>query len=252
MNQSTMVKCFIRRDSTTSRSMLPILVTTLLLSLATSTPTIPPSPPSPRLLPPVLAFYSLQYQTQPFYQAWNHHIYSKTTGYSSSASWKPPSDICSSFYPQLGVYASTDKHILTTHMRQLATNGVHMIVVPWWLSTLEAKKQHAHDGRFKNGIHAIDERVPLLLEVAAEHNILVTFLLKDHRGRSIQNVIQRLNYLTMAYSYHPAVYKNANNGLVLFIENILMNESNLFSYTHISSTTPHYKALQHHQYIGYE
>ena len=226
--------------------MLPILVTTLLLSLATSTPTIPPSPPSPRLLPPVLAFYSLQYQ-----QAWSHHVYSKS-GYSSSATWKPPSDICSSFYPQLGVYASTDKHILTTHMRQLATNGVHMIVVPWWLSTLEAKKQHAHDGRFKNGIHAIDERVPLLLEVAAEHNILVTFLLKDHRGRSIQNVIQRLNYLTMAYSYHPAVYKNANNGLVLFIENILMNESNLFSYTHISSTTPHYKALQHHQYIGYE
>jgi len=156
----------------------------------------------------ILALFNLHNQ-------WDHNVLSKE-GFNKETHWMPPKDICSPFYPEIGVY-STNEKILNYQLKQLQLAGVQMIVVPWWLSSEEVKHLHKHDARYRNGAQSVDDLISILLPIATKHNIKVTFMLKNHRGRSVSQIEGRTIYL-QKYNHHPAIYKNEKNGLVLFIE----------------------------------
>ena len=87
--------------------------------------------------PQVLATYHLSFHNQPF-SMWNHAVESNIhSGHHTGASWSPPRDICSSYYPAQGVYSSSDDNILEQHMKKLVNVGVNMIVVPFYLTQIQ-------------------------------------------------------------------------------------------------------------------
>ena len=168
--------------------------------------------------PQVLATYHLSFHNQPF-SMWNHAVESNIhSGHHTGASWSPPRDICSSYYPAQGVYSSSDDNILEQHMKKLVNVGVNMIVVPFYLTQIEVEALHPHSALFTNGERSVDRRIMKLLKYALLFNIRVTFKLEDHRSRNMKHIIERTEHLLLKFGRHQSVYKDQNGNLVIFIE----------------------------------
>jgi hypothetical protein len=90
----------------------------------------------------------------------------------------PPADVASTFYPERGVYSSSDPAVVDAQMRDIARAGVQEVVVSWW------GKGSPEDARLAAVVRAARKRQ---LEVAAH--------LEPYGGRTVVGTGVDIAYL---------------------------------------------------------
>ena len=143
---------------------------------------------------------------------WSHAILPRPRGTTAKGwfphgeQWSPPADLCSKYYPALGPYR-TDPKIIRQHLQMIRNSGINNIVVPFFLSSDEVQRLHPQTGFLLHGERGVDTMIPMLLNIAAEAGIQVSFLLPDWHGRgSVDSIAARIRYLVEAYGRHSAFY----------------------------------------------
>lgn len=110
----------------------------------------------------------------------------------------PPKDIDSSYYPEAGLYSSSDATTLTRQMDEIASAGIDQIVVSWW-----------GQGSIE------DQRLPMVVEAARKRGITVAVHDEPYPGRTVASVSSDLQYLGVlgirtVYIYDPFVLAPAD------------------------------------------
>jgi glycoprotein endo-alpha-1,2-mannosidase len=100
-----------------------------------------------------------------------------------------PEDIASDYYPVLGTYSISDPAVLAQHFAWLREAGVGLIISSWW-------------GRYD----PTDRALPLMLDIADQYGIKVTFHIENYSGRNVNRLVQDIHYLYSTYGDHPAFY----------------------------------------------
>jgi len=129
----------------------------------------------------VAAFYYPWYGNPEVDREWVHW---------GDGGFRPPLDISSDYYPQLGAYSSVDRAVVAQHFAWLRQAGVGVIVSSWW-------------GRRSNE----EKAVPLLLEVGERYGIKVAFHLEPYGGRTAKTLVSDVKYLYERYGQHPAFFR---------------------------------------------
>ena len=136
------------------------------------------------------------------YYHWNHvyipHWDSRVAQqYPSNTRHTPPEDIGANFYPSLGCYSSSDPLVIKQHMSDIRSSGVGVVALSWY------PPGHAdEEGR------PSDSLVPLLLDIADDYSIKVTFHIEPYKDRSAVSVRGDIEYIMKTYSGHPAFYRH--------------------------------------------
>lgn len=148
-------------------------------------------------------FYYTWYGNPKFdgkYIHWNHdqlkHWDAKIAGNYPTGKHKPPEDIGSNFYPELGLYSSRDPSVLEAHMKQLRSASVGVISLSWY------PPQMSDD----NGIPA-DDLVPNILDIAHKYDVKVTFHIEPYNNRDDRSLHKDVIYIIDKYGDHPAFYR---------------------------------------------
>jgi hypothetical protein len=103
----------------------------------------------------------------------------------------PPGDLASSFYPERGVYSSTDPAVLKAQMADIAGAGINEVVVSWW------------------GWGSVEDlRLPAVAAAARKAGLQVAVHLEPYEGLSAASVEADLAHLqtlgiTEFYVYRP-------------------------------------------------
>ena len=155
----------------------------------------------------------LSYRTHIFYYAWYgtpqidgqyyhwNHVYlphwdSKIAKqFPSNTRHAPPDDIGANFYPAIGCYSSSDPLAVTQHMSDIRSSGVGVVAVSWY-----------PPGTADEEGKPSDSLVPLLLEIADNFSIKITFHIEPYPKRNATSVRRDIQYIMNAYSKHPAFY----------------------------------------------
>ena len=148
------------------------------------------------------AFYYAWYgntETDGRYMHWNHrylpHWKETITRKYPQGRHAPPDDIGASFYPLLGCYSSKDSAVVETHMSQLRTAGVGVLVVSWYPPGLSDDEGPPPD-----------PVIPVLLDSALAHGIKLALHIEPYKGRTPLSVRNDLRYIHSHYTQHPAFY----------------------------------------------
>jgi glycoprotein endo-alpha-1,2-mannosidase len=91
---------------------------------------------------------------------------------------RPPRELGATFYPARGPYSSTDAALLDSHVRELAAAGVTTLIASWW-----------GRGSFE------DERLQLLAQTTARHDLKLAVHLEPYDGRTAETVAADLVHL---------------------------------------------------------
>jgi hypothetical protein len=131
-----------------------------------------------------------------FYYPW----YGSPSVYGSWRHWQqgdhtPPLDIGSDFYPTLGAYDAGDSAAVAQHMAWIRQAGVGVVATTWW-----------GQGSYE------DQRVPLLLDTAAQYGVKVAWHLEPYTGRTAASTVADIQYINASYGTHPAFYRDAAHG----------------------------------------
>lgn len=102
---------------------------------------------------------------------------------------RPPKDVGSNFYPQLGAYSSTDPAVLKQHMAWIRQARVGVLSLTWW-------GQDSYEDR---GVLAV-------LDAAADAGLKVNFHLEPYPGRTPDSVARDIDYILKKYGDHRAFY----------------------------------------------
>jgi hypothetical protein len=103
----------------------------------------------------------------------------------------PPADLASSFYPERGVYSSTDPAVLKAQMAEIAGAGINEVVVSWWgWGSIE------------------DQRLPAVAAAARRAGLQVAVHLEPYEGRSAESLEADIAHLQTQgvsefYVYRP-------------------------------------------------
>lgn len=152
------------------------------------------------------AFYYLWYGNPEHdgrFMHWSHsvlpHWTEEVRRQYPNASFIAPDDIHAPFYPERGLYSSSDPTVLLAHMRQLKSAGIGVAVASWW-------------GR--PGVSAGDSQgiitdaiFPALLEAALTAGVQVAFHLEPYAGRSAASIRDDVAYVISQYGSHPALFR---------------------------------------------
>ncbi|MFI7273625.1 discoidin domain-containing protein [Streptomyces sp. NPDC049879] len=136
------------------------------------------------------------YDVHLFYYPW----YGSPSRHGSWLHWQqgghqPPQDIGADLYPTLGPYDSGDAAVVAQHMAWIRQAGVGVVATTWW-----------GQGGYE------DQRVPLLLDVAAQYGVKVAWHLEPYGGRTAQSTVDDIRYINARYGSHPAFYRDAKHG----------------------------------------
>ncbi|MEO3754043.1 glycoside hydrolase family 99 protein [Streptomyces sp. B6B3] len=131
-----------------------------------------------------------------FYYPW----YGSPSVHGSWRHWQqgehqPPDDIGADFYPALGPYDAGDEAVVAQHMVWIRQAGVGVIATTWW-----------GQGGYE------DQRVPLLLDVAAQHGVRVAWHLEPYSGRTAASTVDDIRYLNDRYGSHPGFFRDPERG----------------------------------------
>ncbi|XP_071063348.1 glycoprotein endo-alpha-1,2-mannosidase isoform X3 [Pseudochaenichthys georgianus] len=153
------------------------------------------------------AFYYTWYGNPKFdgkYIHWDHpqlpHWDLKVAQGYPQARHVPPEDIGANFYPSLGAYSSRDPSIIESHMQQLRTAAIGVLVVSWYPPNMSDD----------NG-EPTDDIVPLLMEVAHKYHVKVAFHIEPYKGRDEVNMLTNVKYIIDKYGDHPTFFKYRTN-----------------------------------------
>jgi hypothetical protein len=95
---------------------------------------------------------------------------------------RPPTDLASTYLPQLGAYDSRDHAVLEQHARWIVESGAGAINISWW-------------GR--GGYE--DQSVPLVMDVMRDHGLQVTFHLEPYKIDRVASYADDVQYLLREY-----------------------------------------------------
>ena len=121
----------------------------------------------------VAAFYYPWYGSLPTDGEWRHWDQGGHT---------PPADVGSDYYPSRGAYSSSDTAVVDAQMAEITAAGVGEAISSWW-----------GRGSFE------DEKLPLLAQRAAAHNLELAIQVEPYSGRTALEVAQDIAYLQAAY-----------------------------------------------------
>jgi len=153
----------------------------------------------------VHAFYYAWYGNEEYdgnYYHWNHRImpHWKTEisdKFPVGRRHKPPLDIASNFYPNLGTYSSFDPMIQKIHMIQLKKAKIGVLVLSWYP---EGKSD-------AEGLPRSEKFIKELLDSAEYGGIKVCFHIEPYEGRTAQSVATDIKYLIEKFGDHGAMYR---------------------------------------------
>ncbi|MFC4031939.1 discoidin domain-containing protein [Streptomyces polygonati] len=131
-------------------------------------------------------FYYPWYGSPSVYGSWRHW---------PQGSSQPPLDISSNYYPKLGAYDSGDSAVVAQHMTWIRQAGVGVVATSWW-----------GQGGYE------DQRVPLLLDTAAQYGVKVAFHLEPYGGRTAASTVADIQYINARYGSHPAFFRDPKHG----------------------------------------
>ena len=131
---------------------------------------------------------------------WNKNIAKKYP----SGVHQPPDDIGSDFFPELGAYSSRDPSVIRSHMEQLHSANIGVIIVSYY-----PPFQGDDNGKDWQDIF------PMLLNAAAEFNIKVGFHIEPYKNRNQNTVKDDIKYIINTYSSYPAFFRSTMNGKTL-------------------------------------
>ncbi|XP_061824130.2 glycoprotein endo-alpha-1,2-mannosidase [Nerophis lumbriciformis] len=153
------------------------------------------------------AFYYIWYgnpATDGKYIHWDHprlpHWDPKVAEKYPQGRHSPPDDVAANFYPALGAYSSRDPAVIKAHMQQLRTAAIGVIAVSWY-------PPNTNDD---NG-EPLDAIMPLLLDVAHQYHIKVSFHIEPYKGRDEVNMYANIKYIIEKYGDHPAFFRYRTN-----------------------------------------
>ncbi|XP_065057787.1 glycoprotein endo-alpha-1,2-mannosidase-like [Rhopilema esculentum] len=109
---------------------------------------------------------------------------------------KPPNDIASDFYPELGAYSSNDPEVIRAHFRQIANAGIGVVVVSYY-----------PPGTADDNGKPWDNIYPLLLDKASEFEIKVAFHIEPYKKRNENTVRNDITYIVDTYGFHKGFYR---------------------------------------------
>ncbi len=104
---------------------------------------------------------------------------------------RPPNDLSSDYYPELGAYSSKDPAVVAQHMEWLRQAGIGVIITSWW-------GQGSRE----------DQVVPLLLKTAERYDIKVAFHIEPYQGRTANQLVSDIRYLYQKYGSSPAFFRS--------------------------------------------
>ncbi|KAB8160225.1 alpha-mannosidase [Streptomyces sp. 3MP-14] len=136
--------------------------------------------------PDVHLFYYPWYGSPAVHGSWRHW---------QQGGHQPPESVGADFYPLLGAYDAGDEEVVAQHMRWVRQAGVGVVATTWW-----------GQGSYE------DQRVPLLLDVAAEHGVAVAWHLEPYEERTALSTVDDIAYINERYGGHPAFYRDAAHG----------------------------------------
>ena len=113
---------------------------------------------------------------------------------------KPPNDIASDFYPELGAYSSRDPEVIDEHFSQMLIARIGVIVVSYYPAGTADENGKPWDDTYK-----------LLLDKAAEHGIKVTFHIEPYKGRNEMTVRDDIIHIIDTYGKHKGFYRYTIN-----------------------------------------
>lgn len=115
---------------------------------------------------------------------------------------QPPDDIASNFYPSLGPYSSFNQDVIHQHMQMLQKARIGVVSYSWYPKGMS-------DDNYK----AVDDLLPLFLNIANKYNIKVCIHHEPYKGRSVKSIREDIIYLHQKYGKHEAFYRY--NGKIL-------------------------------------
>lgn len=113
-------------------------------------------------------------------------------------------DISSNFFPQLATYSCMDTTIIRKHMEMLVKARIGVIVLTWW---------DVHDFGYQS--------VPMIMDMAARHNIKVCFHIEPFSGRNAATTRSNLQTIIDTYGKHPAFYRMNEKPLFFIYDSYL-------------------------------
>ena len=118
---------------------------------------------------------------------------------------KTPSDIGADFYPEVGLYSSSDPAIIDRHMQQMASAGIGVAVLSWYPA-------HLSDGQNADHPGYVDRLVRPTMDAAARVGVKVSFLLEPYtrpsgEEKGAHDFRKDMEYIRTTYGDHPAFYK---------------------------------------------
>eukprot|EP00944_MAST-04C_sp_MAST-4C-sp1_P002588 g2588.t1 len=169
----------------------------------------------------VHAFYYLWYGTPEHnggvYLHWNHEVlpHWKTVENIKLKSiigkrYVPPEEIHSPFYPQRGLYSSSDPKLLDAHMAELKRAGICMAVLSWWG---QASRNNTHDTQ---GVKT-DNVIQHVVEAAERNDIKISFHLEPYHGRTANSVLEDTDYLMGRFGESRALHRSSDNRPVFYV-----------------------------------
>lgn len=166
-------------------------------------------------LPKVHALFLLNYGTpmnDGTYHHWNHAVlehFDRTVqkDFPRGVQYRPPDDIGSRFYPLRGIYSSKDRFVIESQVEDTVRAGIEVLVVPWSISTEDARKLNVGIITDLNHRAHVDANIKLLLEVAQDKGQRVCFMIEDFVGRTAQRIYDAVDYLLNAYSKYESFSK---------------------------------------------
>jgi glycoprotein endo-alpha-1,2-mannosidase len=148
------------------------------------------------------------------YSHWSHEVLphwtdteNKRIAGALGKRFEPPHEIHAPYWPQRGLYDSSDPAVLSDQMQDLAAGGIGVAVISWWG---RPSVPGTHDTQ---GI-STDEVVPAVLDAAEAQGIKVAFHLEPYAGRTALSVAEDVQYLEEQYGDHPAVMLTTHAALV--------------------------------------
>jgi len=139
------------------------------------------------------------------YIHWNHqllpHWNPQVAKHYPKGVHQPPDDIGSNFFPKLGAYSSRDPHVILSHMQQLSSANIGVVIVSYYPPT-----QGDDNGKDWQDVF------PILLKTANDYGIKVGFHIEPYKNRNQNTVKDDLIHIIDTYSHYPAFFRYDYNG----------------------------------------
>ena len=109
------------------------------------------------------------------------------------ATYSPPRDIATDYYPLLGPYSVNDARIIDQHLAWLESAKIGLIIVEWM------------------GRNSFEARtLPLLFERAAKTKVKIIFIIEPYVGRSVDTLVEDVRYIYDQYGSSPAFFRTTD------------------------------------------